>query len=122
MIKIDNIIKADKGKTLYYIPEDRLWGGPTARLANYKDHLLVEDDFIELYEEDVIMIDGKNYIFIGWSYSDIKTFIIKLHYSNDNQIALILNYQLNPDKYEVDFKKMQEWRNYASEIATKYGS
>lgn len=48
----------------------------------------------------------------------IKTSIIKSRYSNDDQIALMLN----KDESEEDamyYDKMQEWREFAGEIAQK---
>jgi len=50
------------------------------------------------------------------TYADYKTNIIKGRYSNDDQIAIILN----KDNSEEDlkrFNKMQEWREWASTLA-----
>lgn len=50
------------------------------------------------------------------SYSDIKKRVIKSRYTEDDQIAIILN----KDESEEDamyFQKMQEWRDFASEVA-----
>ena len=70
--------------------------------------------------------DG-NYIKIGgyfrvrpknFSYVEVKTAVIKMRYSNDDQIALMLN----KDSSEEDallYEKMQEWRNFAATIATE---
>lgn len=113
MIIQDDIIKAEEGKLLVYTPENILWG-KVARLANYKGRQLTVDDFEEVDEDLVINIDGTNYIFVGQSYSEIKTFIIKLHYSNDDQIAIMLNNDENK------MNQMQEWREYAASIARKY--
>lgn len=113
----DNILIADTDKTLYFTPEDKVWGR-TARLgAKYKDWTLSEDLFKEVQTET---IDGIEYSFEGKSYAEIKTLIIKLHYTNDDQIALMLNYQLDPEVYAESYNKMQEWRAYADSIAKKY--
>lgn len=112
MTKKDNILKAGKGKILYYLPEEIIWG-KTARLAEYKGHQLDELDFIEINQKDVVEIDGIQYVFRNKSYADIKTFIIKLHYSNDEQIAIMLNN--DEDKYN----EMQQWREFATNIAKK---
>ena len=119
MTKIDDIIVASDGCILFYIPENKVWGSK-ARLAVYKGKQLTEEDFRDLPKSEATLIDGQYYTFFGWSYSDIKTFIIKLHYSNDDQIALMLNYQSNPTEYEDRYNGMQIWRNFASEIAKKY--
>jgi hypothetical protein len=112
MIKENDIIKADSGKLLVYKPENILWG-KAARLADYNGKMLTEDDFYEVPEDDLDCIDGTWYNFKGQNYAAIKTFIIKLHYSNDDQIAIMLNGD------EEKMKEMQEWREYASYIARK---
>ena len=113
MIKQDDIIKADEGKTLLYKPENKLWG-KAARLATYKGHTLTEEDFEEVDESNLEYIDNVWYNFRNMSYADIKTLIIKLHYSNDDQIAIMLN------NNEEKMREMQEWREYASSVAKKY--
>lgn len=113
MIKINDIIKAEEGKILRYKPENKLWG-KTARLAQYKSHILIEEDFEEVDNSGFECIDNVWYDFRNMSYTAIKTFIIKLHYSNDDQIAIMLNND------EAKMKEMQEWREYASEVAKKY--
>ena len=119
MVRTEDIIRADKDKVLFYKPENRIWG-KAARLAKYKDHILTEDDFEEVSEDLIVVIDDKSYYFRGMSYAEIKMFVIKLHYSNDDQIALMLNYQSNPSKYEQAYQNMQNWRDYAGNIASKY--
>ena len=119
MIKQDDIIKAEESKILLYKPENKVWG-KAARLVTYKGHTLTEEDFEEVDEDSLECIDGVWYDFRNMSFADIKTFIIKLHYSNDDQIALMLNYQSDPDKYKEKYDIMQDWRSYASEIAKKY--
>ncbi len=119
MIKQDDIIKAEEGKILIYKPENKLWG-KAARLSTYKGHTLTEEDFEEVDESNLECIDNVWYDFRGMSYADIKTLIIKLHYSNDDQIALMLNYQSDPNEYKEKYDVMQNWRSYASGIAKKY--
>lgn len=50
------------------------------------------------------------------SYAGIKTRLITSRYSNDDQMALILNYGKSDEDTEF-FNKMQEWRNWAGEVA-----
>lgn len=118
MIKENDIIKAEEGKLLYCVYNNQIWG-KAARLATLFEHQLIEDDFIEVNEEDYECIDGIWYDFKYMSYAAIKTLIIKLHYSNDDQIALMLNYQSNPEKYKDAYDNMQAWRDYATQIANK---
>ena len=51
-------------------------------------------------------------------YVGIKTKIITSRYSNDDQMALILNHDKSDEDTEL-FDKMQEWRDWAGEIAKK---
>lgn len=115
MIKQDDIIKADEGKILRYKPENKLWG-KAARLAQYKGHTLIEEDFEEVDESNLECIDNIWYDFRNMSYAAIKTLIIKLHYSNDDQIAIMLN------NNEEKMREMQEWREFASLTAKKYSN
>jgi hypothetical protein len=82
--------------------------------------------------EEVVMLDGLNVevedgkVFIydrkfvvlpdSISYSDIKKRVIKSRYSEDDQIAIILNKDLSEED-AMYFQKMQEWREFASEVA-----
>lgn len=49
-------------------------------------------------------------------YGDVKRAVIQLRYSNDDQMALILNKDDSEDDAML-YQKMQEWREFASEIA-----
>ena len=113
MIIQDDIIKAEDGKILVYIPENLLWG-KTARLAEYQGHQLTIEDFNEVDESGFECIDNIWYDFRYRTYAYIKTFIIKLHYSNDDQIAIMLNDDENK------MREMQEWREYAASVARNY--
>ena len=89
-------------------------GGKTERLeVDYKGYILTIEDFKEVDENLYENIDDVWYDFSNWDYAQLKTFIIKLHYSNDDRIAIILNND------EDKIREMQEWRDYASEIAKK---
>lgn len=50
------------------------------------------------------------------SYNAIKMQIIKSRYSNDEQIAIMLNKDLS-DQGKLDYSRMQAWRDFASEMA-----
>ena len=52
------------------------------------------------------------------NYDSIKSRLIKLRYSNDDQIALILNKDKSDEDLEY-FNKMQEWRTWAGDVAKK---
>lgn len=52
------------------------------------------------------------------SYDAIKTALINSRYSNDDQIAIILNKD-DSEEGALLFNKMQEWREYSGELAKK---
>ena len=82
------------------------------------------EDFIELefklpYEFKVINtvivnLEGINFR-IG-NYEVIKTNIIKSRYTNDDQIAIMLNKD-NSAADKLAFTRMQEWREWSSKLA-----
>lgn len=118
---------ADKGKVLYCTFLESIFGKEVSLGNIYYDkngillkepYLLEMKDFKEIDESDIELCE--NIKPFNASYTDIKTTIIKLKYSNDDQIALILNYQDNPEKYYEAYNEMQNWRDKASELAKKY--
>lgn len=105
------------------------------KYLRHKEHnsvLMYTKDSPENYIEEEFTLPlkvevGKKEITIGgyfivsikdFSYSAIKMAVIKMRYSNDDQIALILN----KDSSEEDaflYQKMQEWRELASYVSKK---
>lgn len=51
-------------------------------------------------------------------YGSVKTAIIQRRYSNDDQLALMLNRE-NSEESESLYQKMQEWRNFAAYFARR---
>ncbi len=51
-------------------------------------------------------------------YSEWKTAIIKWRYTNDDQLAIILNKDESDDD-TLRYKRMQEWRDWAATLAKK---
>lgn len=117
-------IMADKDKVLYCLWDNKLyedfWLGKVYYKGGEKLDIPYEitvSDFTEISKEEASqyeIIEDKAYDLRGLSYAQIKTFIIKLHYSNDDQIAIMLNND------EDKMNEMQEWREYATIIAKKY--
>ena len=62
---------------------------------------------------------GNRAIYIGknGTYAAYKTSLIKERYSNDDQIAIMLNYESGLEKDVLAYQRMQEWREYATTIA-----
>lgn len=49
-------------------------------------------------------------------YATVKTEMVKKRYSNDDQIAIMLNVQLSEED-KMYYDKMQEWREFSGYIA-----
>ena len=52
-------------------------------------------------------------------YGDYKKAIVQKKYSNDDQIAIILNKDNGLEEDLFAYQKMQEWREWASTVAKK---
>lgn len=52
-------------------------------------------------------------------YATVKTEMIKKRYSNDDQIAIMLNKDSGLEEDLFAYQKMQEWREWASIVASK---
>lgn len=53
------------------------------------------------------------------TYESYKTMMIKTRYSNDDQLAIILNKDSGEEEDLIAFQRMQEWRDYAASVARK---
>lgn len=53
------------------------------------------------------------------TYADAKKFVVEKKYSNDDQIAIILNRDEDDADSMLAYQKMQEWRDWASVVARK---
>lgn len=58
-------------------------------------------------------------VFKNGTYADYKKAIIQKKYSNDDQIAIILNKDSGEEIDLLAYQKMQEWRDWASIVAKK---
>lgn len=58
-------------------------------------------------------------IFKNGAYANYKKAIIQKKYSNDDQIAIILNKDSGTNEDLLAYAKMQEWREWASIVAKK---
>lgn len=89
-------------------------------------YLLTENDFIEKddpWGEEDFWIEEVTAEELGledgYNYADVKSTVVKRHYSYDDQIALMLNYAERPEEYREAYQKMQEWRDVAARIAKR---
>lgn len=71
-------------------------------------------------EGNMLFWEGRKFAAIPgeMEYASIKERIIKSRYSNDEQIAIMLNRERSKED-NVLYLKMQEWREFAAEIAKK---
>lgn len=114
------IIYADAGKILasnkfvgYSIKEDSHLKYDIKEEDINLDDMILDGDYIRYSNNRILQANR-----IGYDYSDWKTYIIHWRYSNDDQLAILLN----KDESEEDkerYNKMQEWREYASKLARK---
>ena len=114
MYKIKNIVYADAGKVI----KSAIYKGYQCE-GNLEDfeELTIDlnsgsiHDGLIWFDNAVMQIRKLDYV--GW-----KTYIVKLRYSNDDQIAIILNKD-NSEEDLLRYNKMQEWREWAGQLAHK---
>ena len=121
-------MRPDEGKALYCTWNNRIHTeevglghihyryGPKPLDTPY---LLTEKDYedVDPIGENEIILDGVRYEVESKEYAYLKAFVVKLRYSNDDQIALMLNYQENPEAYREAYEEMQAWRDKAGFVA-----
>lgn len=114
MYTIKNNTYADAGKIL---TGERFVGFCSEHIGEFSERVL---DLSELTVGDkFICFDCIRWINPGiHTYADAKKYVICKRYSNDDQIAIILNKD-NSEEDALAFQKMQEWRDWASAVAHK---
>lgn len=116
----DNILYADAG---HYLKRRNV---PIVAMAMPLTET-TEDDYEEIpFSSPLdVCVDGKTVYWGGrlflvrvksLKYAVIKTAVIKSRYSDDDQMALLLNRDKGPDR-ELLYQKMQQWRSFAADIA-----
>lgn len=73
--------------------------------------MIIDGDFIRYNNGKIIQAYAKDR-----SYADWKTKIIKWRYSNDDQIAILINKDDSEDD-NIKYERMQAWREYAAKLA-----
>lgn len=81
-----------------------------------EEEIIIDDMIIE-NNEFIVYHNGKirQRYYPNYDYADWKTAIIKQRYSNDDQIAIMLNFETDSDSYQ----RMQSWREWASVLSHK---
>ena len=111
-----NIIYADAGNYLKYKNQVAFQFAANEQISEHA--LILDDMFIKnniAYYNNGLCAQKIN---PNWKYADYKREIIKKRYSNDDQIALILNKDDSEEDF-IKYNKMMEWRQFASQLATK---
>ena len=114
MFQSKNIVYADPGKYL---------------IGNHKVGYQFPGELSEFEEKDVdinIVKKGNRYVYNNGlfgvriaknaSYSDIKAMLVKIRYSNDDQIAIIINRD-DSEEGKIKFQQMQAWREWCGKLA-----
>lgn len=120
MYKVKNIVYSDGGKLLI---SDKFKG--YSHVGNLEDFIEIEINLnLATIENNIITFDDLAPIYINetnskYSYGDWKAHIIKTRYSNDDQIAIMLNKDSGDEEDILRYNKMQEWREWSSQLAHK---
>ena len=110
----NNIIFSEAGK---YLSAQNFLG---FKVSDSDTSKYTEKDFEEPKVSDQFLIIGEIRTLLPEiiNYENLKKKFIEWHYSNDNQLAIILNKD-NSDEDKVCYDKMQEWRNWSGDLAKK---
>ena len=112
-----NKVYADAGK--YLVSKDRriIALNITGSIDDYDEEEINSPLDIEI-KDGLIYYQNRKLICAPeiMDYAGIKTKMIKLRYSNDDQLALILNKDNSEEDTEL-YNKMQEWREWSGTFA-----
>lgn len=118
MYKIGNYNFADAG---YYLKR----GSSIAYFFENSDEEVqeIEATVDDMHKVGSIILWSKDKlaqrVFKNGAYADYKKAIIQKKYSNDDQIAIMLNKDSGEEIDLLAYQKMQEWRDWASLVAKK---
>lgn len=68
-------------------------------------------------ENETVVCDETTIALQGADYASMVAKCIGVKYNTDAQLALLYNYQTDPEKYAEDMAEYQEWRTYCKEAA-----
>lgn len=117
MYKVRDKVYADAGKIL---------------IGKNKIGYIFKGEILDFTEEDIIIsdmkVDGKFLVYSNGmvvemydkkaTYESLKAKYVKRLFSNDDQIAIMLNHGRSEDD-DMLFDKMQEWREWCGVLAKK---
>lgn len=112
-----NIVYSDAFKYLKHKERNIIALSVKGSADDYEELLMNDPLDVEVYKG---MVFWNNRKFVNYpsilTKEGVKTSIIKSRYSNDDQIAIMLNRDDNEDA-AMYFLKMQEWRKFAAQVA-----
>lgn len=117
MYVLKNKIYADAGRVL--IGKNKIGYSFSGEVSEFTEHLitlddvLIEGNYLKYFNNKII----EKYI-PDLNYAQLKAFFVKKRYSNDDQIALMLNKDYS-DEDSLAYIKMQEYRDWCGTLAKK---
>jgi len=70
-------------------------------------------------ENETVVCDETTIALQGADYASMVAKCIGVKYNTDAQLALLYNYEADPEKYAEDMAEYQKWRTYCKEAARK---
>lgn len=68
-------------------------------------------------ENETVVCDEETITLKNADYASIVAKCIGVKYNTDAQLALLYNYEADPEKYAEDMAEYQQWRTYCKEAA-----
>ena len=118
MFKKGNKVYSEAGSYLKYTNGKIIGFNLNGDIKDFEEVELGEPLDIKVKGNQITINDKILWFIDSSDYATIKTTIIKLRYSNDDQMAIILNKDSSEEGL-MYWQKMQEWRDWASEVATQ---
>lgn len=110
MYKIKDTVYADAGSIL--VNDSIKAYQAKGNVEDFTEHQISLDDLI--IDGNLVKYDGIVQKYNpSWTYAQLKMDMVKKRYSNDDQLAVMLNDD------ETAYEKMQEWRVWCSTVAHK---
>jgi hypothetical protein len=117
MYKVRNKVYADAGKLLK--GANKVGYAFIGELSDFTEEDIIIDDMV-IDGSFVVYNKGKlrEVYSPSTTYEQYKARFIKKLFSNDDQIAIMLNYQRSAEDLDL-YNKMQEWRDWAGSVAKR---
>lgn len=75
---------------------------------------------VEETENETVVCDEVSFTLEKATYENMVAKCIGVKYNTDAQLALLYNYEADPEKYAEDMAEYQAWRAYCKESARKF--